>query len=170
MRRLQVRRATLALVLAALCVFAGCAGELRPTNVVLIVLDTLRADRLSAYGNPRQTSPVLDDLASRGVLFETVVSNSSWTLPAVAGLLSGRHLTKDVLDEGLKYSLVERLRDAGVTTVAFTEGGRGPPSCLCTPTRHVFRTCVRRLPREWIGAGYPNGTVSSRQPCGESKS
>ena len=48
-------------------------------NVVFIVIDMLRADRLSAYGYERETSPVMDDLASRGIRFDNVESQSSWT-------------------------------------------------------------------------------------------
>lgn len=89
---------------------------------MLIVLDTLRADRLSAYGNPRRTSPHLDALARKGVLFERAVSHASHTLPAFVGLLSGRYPSAEVMDGRLRSSLVERLRDAGFRTGAFTEG------------------------------------------------
>jgi arylsulfatase A-like enzyme/4-amino-4-deoxy-L-arabinose transferase-like glycosyltransferase len=58
-------------------------------NVVLISVDTLRADHLGAYGYARATSPNVDALASRGVTFERTTSPSSWTLPAHASLLSG---------------------------------------------------------------------------------
>jgi arylsulfatase A-like enzyme len=103
----------------------GCerGGDARLDGAVLVVLDTLRADGLSAYGNPRPTSPRIDALARRSVLFERVVSASSWTLPGFAGLLSGRYPTARVLDGRLLSSLVERLREAGFRTAAFTEGG-----------------------------------------------
>jgi arylsulfatase A-like enzyme len=57
--------------------------------VVLISLDTLRADHLSSYGYGRQTSPRLDALAAEGVLFEEACSSSSWTLPAHMTMLTG---------------------------------------------------------------------------------
>jgi len=44
-------------------------GELRPDRIVLITIDTLRADHLSVYGYPRKTSPFMDSLAGSGVLF-----------------------------------------------------------------------------------------------------
>lgn len=87
------------------------------------MLDTLRADGLSAYGNSRPTSPHLDALARRGVLFERAVSHASGTLPAFVGLLSGRYPSAEVMDGQLRSSLVERLRDEGFRTAAFTEGG-----------------------------------------------
>lgn len=101
---------------------AGCSEPARPRNAILIVLDTLRADRLSAYGHTRRTTPVLDRLAETGVLFEAAVSNASWTLPAMVGLLSGQYPTAEVYDGGLRLSLVERLREAGWKTAAFTGG------------------------------------------------
>jgi arylsulfatase A-like enzyme len=106
-----------------LAVLLGCSEPERPKNVVLILLDTLRADHLSSYGYPVETSPVLDDLARQGVLFETVVSNAPWTLPAMAGLFSGDFPTKKLFDETLHRSLVDPIHDAGLRTAAFVEGG-----------------------------------------------
>jgi arylsulfatase A-like enzyme len=110
-------------VTSTLLLISGCGAPDPPRNAILIVLDTLRADRLSVYGHSRQTTPVLDDLAARGVLFESVVSNSSWTLPALTGLLTGRYPTAAEYSSGLRYSLVEKLNDAGWRTAAFTGGG-----------------------------------------------
>jgi arylsulfatase A-like enzyme len=104
---------------------SGCGrgSDARLDGVVFVVVDALRAGGLSAYGNPRPTSPRIDALAERGVLFERAVSAASWTLPGFAGLLSGRYPTAQVLDGRLRISLVERLREAGFRTAAFTEGG-----------------------------------------------
>ena len=59
-------------------------------NVIVIVVDALRADHLTTYGYGRPTSPNLDRLASQGVLFENAIAPSSWTLPSHATLLTGR--------------------------------------------------------------------------------
>lgn len=59
-------------------------------NVVIINIDTLRADHLGCYGYRRNTSPFIDSLAARGVLFEEARSNSSYTRESVAVLMSGR--------------------------------------------------------------------------------
>jgi arylsulfatase A-like enzyme len=59
-------------------------------NVLVIVLDTLRADRLSSYGHSRTTSPEIDRIASQGVLFENAIAPCSWSLPSHASLLTGR--------------------------------------------------------------------------------
>jgi arylsulfatase A-like enzyme len=113
-------RIAFCVVVALAC---ACGGEARPRNAVLIVIDTLRPDHLSAYGSERPTSPSLDALAARGALFEQAISNSSWTLPALIGLLSGSHPSARNFERGLRSSEVERLRDAGFQTAAFTEGG-----------------------------------------------
>src|SRR5262249_45270161 len=59
-------------------------------NILLIVIDTLRADHLSSYEYQRATSPNIDDLARRGVLFENAIAPSSWSLPSHASLVTGR--------------------------------------------------------------------------------
>jgi arylsulfatase A-like enzyme len=116
------RRALAALMaILALGALTACAPQ-PPRNAVLIVLDTLRADRLFSYGNPRPTSPALDALAREGALFETVVSNAPWTLPAMVGLMTGEYPTARTYDAGLRRSLVAELEAAGFLTAAFTEG------------------------------------------------
>jgi arylsulfatase A-like enzyme len=59
-------------------------------NVLLIVLDDLRADRVGADGYNRPTTPFLDEFARRGVLFEKAFANSSWSLTSHASLFTGR--------------------------------------------------------------------------------
>jgi arylsulfatase A-like enzyme len=101
----------------------------RARNLLVISLDTLRPDRLGAYGQARPTSPHFDALAARGALFTRAVSESSWTLPAHATLFTGRHpLRHGVLQKGHKLGpdlllLPEILRERGFATFAFTGGG-----------------------------------------------
>jgi arylsulfatase A-like enzyme len=59
--------------------------------VLLITIDTLRADHLGAYGYERATTPNLDELAEQSVVFESAQASSSWTLPAVASLLTSQY-------------------------------------------------------------------------------
>ena len=66
------------------------AGDTRP-NLVLLVFDTLRADHLGAAGYAKPTSPVLDRLAARSVVFERAFSAAPWTAPSLGSLLSGRY-------------------------------------------------------------------------------
>ncbi len=58
-------------------------------NVLIIIVDTLRADHLSPYGYSRDTSPYLTHLAQEGVVFENAIAPSSWTLPSHASMLTG---------------------------------------------------------------------------------
>jgi arylsulfatase A-like enzyme len=80
------------LALAALWC-AGCGSHEtqapRPRNLILISLDTLRADHLGCYGYPEETSPHIDELARQGVLFEQASAPSPWTLPSHASMLTG---------------------------------------------------------------------------------
>lgn len=64
----------------------GAAGP----NVLIITVDTLRADHLPAYGYPHISTPTLDALAARGTLFENAFSTCSWTLPSFGTLMTGR--------------------------------------------------------------------------------
>ena len=61
-----------------------------PPSVVLIAVDTLRADRLSAYGYPQPTSPRIDDFARDGVLFRQAIAQSNWTIPSFASIFTGQ--------------------------------------------------------------------------------
>jgi arylsulfatase A-like enzyme len=70
----------------------GARAEARP-NVLLILIDTLRADHVSAYGYPRATTPTLDALAGEGVLFTHAFAQSSWTKPSTASLLTSTYPT-----------------------------------------------------------------------------
>ncbi|MGD2090140.1 MAG: sulfatase [Candidatus Aminicenantes bacterium] len=58
-------------------------------NVILIIIDTLRADHLGCYGYARNTSPELDKLANEGIIFKNMMAQSSWTRPGTASILTG---------------------------------------------------------------------------------
>ena len=103
-QKLQVhlkRLAATTIVLFLLIQGGGWVGEKIKTsqmgenstapNVIVIVVDTLRADHLSSYGYERQTSPFIDSLAAEGVRFENAISPSSWTQPSHASMLTGRY-------------------------------------------------------------------------------
>src|SRR5437867_10644588 len=80
--------AALALLIAA-AVHACSPPPSRP-GLIFILIDTLRADHLGAYGYSRPTTPFLDSLASRGVLFEQAIAQAPWTLPSSMSLMTGR--------------------------------------------------------------------------------
>ena len=94
-------------------------------NIILIVLDTQRVDRLSCYGHTVPTSPSLDRLAEEGTLFEHAISPAQWTIPAHASMFTGQYplLHQTVQsDRALPPDLptmTEMLRDNGYRTFAF---------------------------------------------------
>ena len=64
-------------------------------NVVFLVVDTLRSDRLGIYGYERDTSPVLDKLAAHGIVFKRVIAQSSWTKSSMASLWTATNPTRN---------------------------------------------------------------------------
>ncbi|MCP4667605.1 MAG: sulfatase-like hydrolase/transferase, partial [Deltaproteobacteria bacterium] len=60
-----------------------------PPNIILVLVDTLRADSLGCYGYDRDTSPFLDSFAGRGLVFKNAYSNSSHTRLSIASLFTG---------------------------------------------------------------------------------
>lgn len=67
---------------------AGKEAE-RPANIIILLVDALRPDHLSAYGYPLPTSPAIDRLAREGVLFRNCYATSTWTVPTHASLFTG---------------------------------------------------------------------------------
>jgi len=132
-----IRITLIAPILFALC---GCGSEpnadapvndataARPVpdgpNVIVISIDTLRADHLGCYGYDRPTSPTLDRLAEGGVLFENVSSTSPWTLPAHASLMTGLYPSRHGLKSHREYlhqaavPMAEILQEQGYLTAA----------------------------------------------------
>ena len=104
------------------------ASASRP-NLILISIDTLRADRLGSYDYGRDTSPFIDSLAQSGTLFENAISVSSWTLPSHVSLFTGLYPTSHGVsrDNGVQIgeetaTLAELLRAAGYRTFGYTGG------------------------------------------------
>jgi arylsulfatase A-like enzyme len=93
-------------------------------NILVIVVDTLRADHLSTHGYRRPTSPNLERIAQQGVLFENAFATSSWTLPSHVSLLTGRypheHGGETGRYEGRYPIIAEVLRNRGYRTGAFS--------------------------------------------------
>ncbi len=77
-------------VFAVAYVFYG-QWRTRAPNILLIVVDALRADRLGCYGNARKLTPFVDGLAERGAVFLNAYANSSWTVPSIASLMTSRY-------------------------------------------------------------------------------
>ena len=108
------------------------AGAERP-DVIIYLIDTLRADHLGVYGYSRPTSPNIDRFAADAVTFDNARAQSSWTRPTVVSLLTGlaprRHgvnRRQDALSDSVE-TLAELLAGAGYDTAGFvTNGNAGP--------------------------------------------
>jgi arylsulfatase A-like enzyme len=99
---------------------------LKKPNLLLISIDSLRPDHLSAYGYDCETTPYLTELAMQGVLFRNAFSASNWTGSAVASMLTGRYPTchgytneRYYLDSDVP-TLAEQLQRAGYRTAGFS--------------------------------------------------
>jgi arylsulfatase A-like enzyme len=92
-RRRRLLAVTEALLVCSLLGACGARPEhaRRPPNVVLILVDTLRPDRLPFYGGPSEAAPFLTGLARRSVVFGNAWSPSSWTLPSTVSILTSVH-------------------------------------------------------------------------------
>jgi len=130
-RRASVIAGALLLMMGALAVRLWPRHE-PPTsrpNVLLVTIDTLRADRLGSYGAPGALTPALDGLAARGVRFATAIAHSPLTAPSHASILTGRTpLRHGVRDNGgftLREdvpTLAEAFGRAGYRTAGFVSG------------------------------------------------
>jgi len=122
------RRAAIALVLLAGLALACGPGsqEVNVKRVVLVTLDTTRADHLSAYGYDIQTSPWFDRMAAEGVLFERAYAQSATTKPSHASLFTSLYpiqhgvQSNALMLEERFVTWAEVLADAGYQTAAFT--------------------------------------------------
>jgi arylsulfatase A-like enzyme len=109
------------------------SGAESPRGVLLVTIDTLRADHLGAYGYERPTSPFLDSLAKRGTLFEHAFASAPMTAPSHASLFTGLYPPQHgvrINEQGFAPStgrhfrtLAEMLVAAGYKTAAFTGVG-----------------------------------------------
>ncbi|MCP3977790.1 MAG: sulfatase-like hydrolase/transferase [bacterium] len=124
------RRSAVAAVALALVGMFGCEpsptfellepASARGQDVLLITVDTLRADRLGCYGHAAASTPAIDRLAANGVLFEEATCSVPITLPSHASILTGR----DAPRHGVRHNGTYRLSD-GQTTLAERLAGQG---------------------------------------------
>src|SRR5262245_57627106 len=120
-RRASPRISTLLAWAALGLVLWGC-GPRRYPNVILLVVDPLRADHLGCYGYARSTSPRIDEWAESGMRFTRAYSASSWTAPSVVSILTalypaahGVELGTAVLSDDVP-TLAQAFHDAGYRT------------------------------------------------------
>ena len=131
-------RAVPAMLILVVLIAAGVMGERKwkerhlgsattsasHPNLLLIILDTVRAFNLSLYGHDRPTTPMLERWSAHATVFDRALAASSWTLPSHAGMFTGRWQTElSVLFtrrlDGTYPTLAETLRDAGYATGGF---------------------------------------------------
>lgn len=104
---------------------------MRKLNVILLIVDSLRADHLGCYGYKRATSPNIDAFAEQSVVFNFAFSQATWTIPSVASILTSLYPSVHGLvgfpNPGRlnpsKVTLATLLKREGYKTVAFTGGG-----------------------------------------------
>ena len=94
-------------------------------NIVLITIDTLRADHLSCYGYERETSPHIDKVASRGILFKNTIAPSSWTAPSMVSLFTSTY----PINHGVIHGLVFQ-KARGFSQEVFSENLTTLPAAL----------------------------------------
>lgn len=145
-------------------------GGERPTprpNVVVFLIDTLRADHLGCYGYPKPTSPHIDAFAKEATLFVNPVAQSSWTRASVASIFTGlgpfEHGTNgrdDALSEEA-VTIAELLRDGGYDTLGLTTNGNVAPAA-------GFGQGFRRYELiGWAAQGTPNASIDLNQQASE---
>lgn len=110
------------------CALGSCGGGERepgPDNLILISVDTLRADHMGIYGYERPTSPVMDAYAEGGTVFEHTTSTASWTVPSHMSMFTGQYTRTHGIDgwrKGLSQktqTLASALEAEGFATAAF---------------------------------------------------
>ncbi len=93
-------------------------------NVVVFMIDTLRADRVGAYGYDKPTSPTLDLIAREGVVFENAQTAATWTCPSIPSLMTSTFLCEHGITSELKQlspkirTLAERFQEVGYHTMS----------------------------------------------------
>lgn len=108
----------------------GATSAPKAPDILLVSIDTLRADHVGCYGHPLNTTPTIDRLAREGIRFTRAISQSSWTLPVHASMLTGlypiQHGCTYLRAPSLAYlapkvvTLADTLREQGYTTLAVT--------------------------------------------------
>jgi len=116
---------TLILPLLAASWFPACQRAATP-NILCVVIDTLRADRVGWYGGARRLTPFLDVVAAHSTVFWNAYAQSSWTNPSVASLLTSRYQSQhgvdnfgSILPDG-EVTFPEVLQQRGYATAGFT--------------------------------------------------
>ena len=133
-----------ALLFASLAASCTCAAPVEDVpvarNVVIVVIDTLRADHLQPYGYAKQTSPRLQALSEQSVVFDRAYAHAPWTKPSVATLLT----SLPPRDHGIA-DWDQPLQDEHLTLALHlqTRATTRKPTSATTPSRLVRRASTR---------------------------
>ncbi len=169
-----------ALALLGALLLTVCGGEDQRPSVVMVVGDTLRADKLSCMGGPEGLTPYLDRIAAQGVRFDQARSHAPWTLPSTASMLTSLHpeehgaggrLGRFTKLDAEVQTVVKTFRDQGYRThaivnVLFLDPERfGVTRDFETVDQQVFETNVdvraadatTRAALDWIEANGDDG-------------
>lgn len=100
------------------CSGGGSANPPRKPNVVLVVIDTLRADRLSFYGCARENAPFLAGLASKSLVYDRALAPGAWTVPSTASLMTSTYPSQHGVVDGFDFGASdEELADDQVNKI-----------------------------------------------------
>lgn len=117
-----------------LLALGSCGDPARRPDVLLLLVDTLRADHLGLYGYPRPTSPELDRFAARAIVFEEVLAPASWTLPSVASLFTSSYVSRHGLRAKRGNESSTRMRaDLPTLAEAFSQAGYRSVAVVANP-------------------------------------
>ena len=179
----MVRDRLLAALAGVALALGACGGEPevievavpelpRPHHVLIVLVDTLRADHMAVYGYPRDTTPFLDAFLEQGVRFDRAASQSSWTAPSVISMFTGR----DVAGESLAMpadlpAMAELFQQAGYRTGASSSRSSTPSGWTRTsrPAASSWSTACGGSPRRrgastTCGAAAPWWRPASTRP------
>lgn len=134
---------------AVLSCSAPEAAEPRPRNVLFVLVDTLRADHLGAYGYGRSTSPALDAFAKESLLFENARSQASCTFPSANSILTSRSPTAFLGQPQQALGI-----PPGIQSIAEILAGRGYRTAAVSASPVVRNTKSRFNPTGGFGRGF----------------
>lgn len=182
MKRFSLLVALCALGVAGVAVYFGAPFlRAQPKHVVVLMLDTTRADHLSAYGYGRQTTPTIDAFARENIRFAYAVTAAPWTPPSVASMFTGVYpathgwmppnLRGDAKKMAVKLdpqleTLAERFKAAGYTTIGVSPNPWITGEFGYNQGFDTFYVKERMLAEEVVRAGekFISSALESNQP------
>ncbi|MFW6384612.1 MAG: sulfatase [Halodesulfurarchaeum sp.] len=130
-------------------------GTERPSNVLFVVLDTVRKDHLTPYGYDRPTSPTLDAFAEEATVFDSAIAQAPWTLPVHASMFTGLYPSQHGADQASPYlddvaTLASILSAAGYDTGCFSSNAWISPYTKLTRGFEDHDSFFEILPRDFL--------------------